>query len=350
MGVKLTKILESCCKPIELGKLLSKKIAVDAFNYIYQFMSAIRGQDGNPLTDYQGRVTSHLSGILSRNIGLMENDIKLIWVFDGQPNMLKAEEIKKRKDLRKIAEKNLENAIDDQNSTDAQKFAKGTTKITSDIIEESKTLLELMGIPVVQAQQDGEAQCAYMIQKNLAWACASQDYDAFLFGANRIIRNLSASKTKVVHNKTTKVEIEYYTLEECLESLKITQFQLIDMGILIGVDFFEGIKGIGDKTAYDMILDYGNIETIKREKGEKYNFSVLTPEFLEEVRDIFLHPKISDDISLKWNRPNLDKITELLVEEHNFNKERLTNQLNRLKEKFLNKTQGSLDSFYHFKC
>ena len=65
---------------------------------------------------------------------------------------------------------------------EAVKFAQASSKLTGDMIDESKDLLQAMGIPIIQAGQDGEAQAAYLVSKDIAWAVRTQDYDFLLFG------------------------------------------------------------------------------------------------------------------------------------------------------------------------
>ena len=341
MGVKLGDILKDSRKIITTENLVGKTLAVDAFNWLYQFLAIIRGNDGSPLKDYKGRVTSHLSGLFYRNLNLMDAGIKLIYVFDGQPNPLKAQEIQRRREAREISQKKMEEAQDDSDreNTDIKRFAQGTSKLTKEMIEESKQLLSYMGIPYIVAPQDGEAQAAHLIQSGKAWGIASQDYDAFLFNGERVVRNLSDTKDK---------SIEYYHLPKTLENLNITQAQLVDMAILVGVDFFDGIAGIGDKTAYKLIKEYGTIEKIISQyvPTSKKDFSALTPEFLETVRNIFLKPQVTDDFTILRTPPNYEKIQELLVEEHNFNQERMEKTFTKMRGKALTKTQKVMDNFF----
>jgi flap endonuclease-1 len=278
----------------------------------------------------------------------MEEGLRLIFVFDGKPNVLKKTEIERRQEVRQLAQKQFENAQDEESSADMKKFGSATGRLTSEMIAESKELLTAFGLPIVQAIEDGEAQAAYMIQKDHAFACGSQDYDAFLFGATRIVRNLSASQTHKVHNQVEKTPIEFYNLDKILEYLRVTRPQLVDMGLLIGVDFFEGVKGIGGKTAYDLITKHGNIETVMRETGDKYQFGKLTEsDFLETIRGIFLKPKVFDVTPSEIQFKKIDdvKIREILVEKHNFDPVRVNNLLERFWKVQSNAKQGSLDLF-----
>lgn len=337
MGVDLTPLIENLKKPISFKDLVGKKIAIDAFNTLYQFLAIIRGSDGTPLKDLQGNVTSHLSGLFYRTLNILEHDVRPIFVFDGPPNPFKQAEIQRRREIRQDAKKKFEEARDLGDMEEASKFAQGSSKLTSEMINESKVFLQALGVPIIDAAQDGEAQAAYLVEKNLAWAVGSQDYDSFLFGAKRVVRNLSQSRTRKVGSRSVKVEIEWLTLDKILTANELTREQMIDMGILVGVDFFPGIKGIGAKTAYKLIQQYQSLDEIIAKKIE-HRKHVIAEEIdldtVQAVRNIFLTPQINTDFGkISWKAPNLDKIREILVETHNFAKDRVDAGLNRLKKR-----------------
>ncbi|MHA1822030.1 MAG: flap endonuclease-1 [Promethearchaeota archaeon] len=347
MGVKISDIVKPAATSITMTNLLGKRIAIDAFNSIFQFLATIRQPDGTPLKDYEGNITSHLSGLFYRTINLIEHDIKPVYIFDGPPHELKLKTIEERRQRRKEEKKKMEEAIDGGEIEDARKHAQATSKLTSTMIEESKDLLTYMGVPYVVAAHDGEAEAARLIISGDVWASSSQDYDSLLFGAKRLIRNLNINRKKKLGNTYVEVEIEYYLLDKVLETLKITQDQLIDIGILVGLDFFEGIHGVGEKTALKLIREYGSIEKIIENKVEiKKKPIEIDLDLLNKIRRIFKHiEKPEIEPNLKWSLPKSDKIKELLVEKHNFNKERIENALKRLIKKRTQKQQVSLDSF-----
>ncbi|MCG3224065.1 MAG: flap endonuclease-1, partial [Candidatus Heimdallarchaeota archaeon] len=234
--------------PIELEQLRQKKLAVDALNIIYQFLASIRGYDGSLLSDSEGFVTSHLSGLLYRNASLLEKGIQLSYVFDGKPSKLKREEIKRRAEVKRKAREELEEALERGDMARAKVVAQRTSVLTSSMIDDSKKLLRLMGIPVIEAPTEGEAQAAYLVQKKKVWAVASQDYDSLLFGSPILVRNLTLSGRRKLprSNRYITVNVEVYHQHELLQALKLTKEQLVDMSILIGTDFNpDGVKGIG---------------------------------------------------------------------------------------------------------
>ncbi|PUA33086.1 MAG: flap endonuclease-1 [Zestosphaera tikiterensis] len=335
MGVNLKDLLEDygVIKQVnDLKELKGKVIAIDAYNALYQFLAAIRQPDGTPLMDSKGRITSHLSGLFYRTINLMEDGLKPVYVFDGKPPELKAKELAERTQFREEALKKYEKAVSEGRLDEARKYAQATGKLTTDMVKASKDLLKAMGVPYVEAPSEGEAQAAYMTRKGDAWASASQDYDSLLFNTVRLIRNLTISGKRKLPGKEVYVEIkpELIELESLLRELGVTREQLIDIAIFIGTDYNpDGVKGVGPKTALKLVKTYGSFEkAIKALPGVKVDFNY------EEVRRIFLNPPVTDAYVLNWSEPDVTKVTELLVEEYDFSKERVENALERLKKAY----------------
>ena len=347
MGIKINELVNEVKRTVTFENLFQKHIAIDAFNTIYQFLAIIRQRDGTPLKDYQGNVTSHLSGIFYRTINFVENNIKPIYVFDGKPSEFKSETIKERRKIKEEAKVKMVEAQEQENFREAKKFAQMTSKLNSVMIEESKKLIEYMGIPIIQANSEGEAQSAYLVEKGDAWAVASQDYDTLLFGGERLIRNFAVSRSKKVKDTSVKLDIEFVSLPKFLEYLGITREQLIEMGLLIGTDFFPGIKGIGQHKALDLIKKYKSLDNILKEKVKVGEIEIqIDPETINQVKTIFLTPDIKKDyLKLNWKKINYEKIEELLIEQHNYDKQRVGNALDRLRKLNSSKAQISLDSF-----
>ena len=189
MGLNIREIIPR--KEIEFANLKEKIIVVDAFNILYQFLSTIRQYDGTPLMDKKKRITSHLSGIFYRNINLLSERIKLVYVFDGEPPKLKNKTHEEREQVREIAKEKYEKAIQEEDIGMMRRYSSQLIRLNDEIIKESKELLEAMGIVVVQAPSEGEAEAAYLCRiKEDVYASVSQDYDSLLFGAPRLIQNL----------------------------------------------------------------------------------------------------------------------------------------------------------------
>ena len=327
MGVKLKDIVEP--ESISFKDLEGRVVSIDAFNTLYQFLSTIRQRDGRPLTDEHGNVTSHLSGILYRNSSMIEKDIKPIYIFDGKAPELKSETQAKRREIRDEAEQIYKEALKAGDTEKARKFAMRSSKLSPEIIESSKKLLTLMGIPYVEAKGEGEAQAAYLVANGDAYAVASQDYDCLMFGAKRVVRNLAVS--------SNLGDLEFYQLDKVLRQLNVTREELVDMGILIGTDFCEGLKGVGAKTA----LKLAHNGQLKEKIAELQKESTHD---LDEVRNIFLKHNVNTDYKIKWEKPNKDKLIEFMCYEHGFSVERVSRASDRLKN--LNSSQGSLDAWF----
>ncbi|MFX1286989.1 MAG: flap endonuclease-1 [Promethearchaeota archaeon] len=348
MGIKINELVKEVRKTITFENLLNKQIAIDAFNTIYQFLAIIRQKDGTPLKDFDGNITSHLSGLFYRTINFLEHNIKPIYVFDGIPSELKLETIKERRKVKEIAKEKMVIAQENEDFGEAKKYAQMTSKLDTDMIEESKKLLKYLGIPIIEASSEGEAQSAFLVEKSDAWACASQDYDTLLFGGERLLRNFAVSRSKKVKNTTITLDIEYISLSKFLDSLKISREQLIEMGILIGTDFFPGIKGIGQHKALDLIKKYGSLENIMKNNVNVGNVEIkLEKDLIEQIKEIFLNPNIKKNYpKIVWEKIKYEEVEELLIEQHNFSKQRVQNAIERLKKQNSLKTQVSLDSFF----
>jgi len=347
MGVKINELVNEVKRTITFENLFKKDIAIDAFNTIYQFLAIIRQRDGTPLKDYEGNVTSHLSGLFYRSINFLEHTIRPIYVFDGKPSDLKLNTIKERKKVKEEAQKKMVAAQDAEDFKEAKKFAQLTSKLDEGMIEESKKLIESMGIPLIQASSEGEAQSAYMVEVGDAWACASQDYDTLLFGGERLIRNFAVSRSRKLKDTTVTLDIEYVSLSKFLNNLGINREQLVEMGILIGTDFFPGVKGIGQKTGLELIKKHESIETILKRNIKVGGKDIeLDLELVEQTKKIFLNPDVRKDYTIpKPKKINFERIEELLIEQHNFSKQRVENALDRLRKLDAKKTQVSLDDF-----
>ncbi|CAB49654.1 flap endonuclease-1 [Pyrococcus abyssi] len=338
MGVPIGELIPR--KEIELENLYGKKIAIDALNAIYQFLSTIRQRDGTPLMDSKGRITSHLSGLFYRTINLMEAGIKPVYVFDGKPPAFKKKELEKRREAREEAEIKWKEALAKGDIEEARKYAQRATKVNEMLIEDAKKLLQLMGIPIVQAPSEGEAQAAYMAGKGDVYASASQDYDSLLFGTPRLVRNLTITGKRKMPGKDIYVEIkpELIVLEEVLKELKITREKLIELAILVGTDYNPGgIKGIGPKKA---------LEIVKYSKDPLAKFQRQSDVDLYAIKEFFLNPPTTDDYSLKWKEPDEEGIIRFLCDEHDFSEERVKNGLERLKKAIKAGKQSTLESWF----
>jgi len=326
-------------REVELGELAHSRVAIDAFNALYQFLSIIRQRDGTPLLDSAGRITSHLSGLLYRTSNMMEVGIRPFYVFDGEPPAFKRATLERREHIRESAKRSWEEAR--ERGEEAFVYAQASSRVDEQILDDAKRLLSLMGVPFVVAPSEGEAQAAHMTRKGDADYAGSQDYDTLVFGAPRVVRNLAITGRRKLPKRRVYVEVkpEVIELDAELERLGITREQLVDIAILVGTDYNPGIKGIGPKKAYGLVKKGKDIFSILDELGEHI-------EHAEEIRQFFLEPEVTDDYELAWSRPDSDGVIQFLCEERDFSQERVERALHKLEAAFESQKQRSLDAWF----
>ena len=339
MGIDISDILEP--RPAALKDFKARAIAIDGYNALYQFLSSIRQVDGTPLTDSKGRVTSHLSGTFHRTANLLEAGIKPVYVFDGKPNVLKASTLQDRRQRKEKAQAQWEEALAAGDMETARTKAQQTSKLTKDMVAQAKTLLGYMGVPCVDAREEGEAQASYMAIKGDVYAAASQDYDSLLFGAPILVRNLTLSGRRKMPRRNVYVDVvpEILKLSEALSILGISREQLIDMGVLMGTDFNPGVKGIGPKKALKLIQEYGSGEAAIEAKG------LDVPGFAN-IKKLFMDPPVKEDYSLEWHAMDRGAIESMLCDDFEFTIQRLQTTLDKIGEGQKARAQKSLDSWF----
>lgn len=342
MGVNIFDLVPK--RIIELEALKNKTIAIDAHLVMYQFLSTIRQADGTPLKDSHGNITSHLQGLFSRNLNLMQKQIKLCYVFDGKPPELKLKEIERRRSIKHQAEIKYKEAAKKRDIEEMKKYAQRTSRLTEDMIEEAKELLDALGIPIIQAPSEGEAQASYVVKKGDAYAVGTQDADALMFGAAKIVKNLTISERKKMPGKLSYMKIlpELITLSDTLEANKLTQDQLIALCILVGTDYNPGgIKGIGPQKALKLVHEHKNdFEKLfsSAKWGDYFDFS------WGDVFTIIKEMPVTDKYDLKFKKLDENKVTKLLCDGHDFSLQRISDSLKKLNTE--EKQQAGLDKWF----
>jgi flap endonuclease-1 len=328
MGVNLTPLITK--RVLTLDHLRGKSFAVDGNNVLYQFLALIRLPDGRPLTSGDGKVSSHLVGLLYRTTRLVADyDVDLVFVFDGKPPGLKREEIKARRQTRGKAAEEYEAAIRRRDYATAWSKAVTSTRLTGDLVGDAKRLLTMLGIPWVQAPSEGEAQAAHMCTQGQVWATASRDYDVLLYGSPRLLRYLTISGREFLPSKGTSrpLEPELIDLEELLGHLELTREQLVDLAVLIGTDYNPGIKGIGPKKGLRLLHKHGSLEELPGEFRERL------PDNVQEIRDLFLHPAVTAEYEVVRGQLDEEGVVDFLCGEMGFSEERVRAALRRLQRR-----------------
>lgn len=344
MGVKIGDLLVST--PLKFEDLYGKIVVVDTFVFLYQFLSTIRQADGSFLTDSKGRVTSHLIGLFSRTAQMLQKQIKPVFVFDGVAPELKKKERERRAALKEEARKEYEIAKQRKDFETMKKFAQRTTKLTGEMIDEAKKLIKALGCPIVEAPSEGEAQAAQIVKNGDAYAVATQDADSFLFGAPKIVKNLSFIGKKKRLNKLSYETIspELVNLNELLNVLGITQDQLIVLGILVGTDFnIGGIKGIGQKIALKLVKEYKDDYDALFEKVKwSEQFEISWKDIFNTIKNM----PTTNNYKIEFESIDESAVYDLLVGEHDFSKERVDSTLEKLQKYQAKRTQKGLGDFF----
>lgn len=342
MGLNIRDIVPR--KEIDVSSLKGKTVVVDGFNVLYQFLSTIRQQDGTPLMDNQKRITSHLSGIFYRNINLLSDGLILVYVFDGEPPAQKGKTHEIRKESRDLAREKYDEAKSREDISGMKKYSMSLTRLDDEMIEESKELLKAMGIAVVQAPSEGEAEAAYLTRKkDNIFATVSQDYDSLLFGTPRLIQNLTMARKRKTVSGWIEVKPEIIELDRVLNLLEINLDQLICLGILVGTDYNpRGIPGIGQKKALILVKQYKQPVLIFKAVEEQ--LLSLPEEDRFDWREIFslFHKPNVEDADFSFGKVNEERIKEILVERHDFSEARVEKQLEKLREVKEKKKQTTL--------
>lgn len=339
MGVKIGELIIRT--PIDFSKLQGKIITIDAPNIIFSLLNfAYKNKQfnfSNLMTDRTQRPISHLYGLLFRINFYYSKKIFPIFCFDGRVSELKRVITKDQLADFRVVKQWYHDAIQRGNRRLAREIALGKEFLWPNIIEESKKLLNALGVVWIESPASAESQCAHLVKKNIAHYVNSQDFDSLLFGCPSLLQNVSKSLKRKIQGKWRykKITPLLIKLDACLQQLNLDQFQLVDLAILIGTDYNQGVRNIGPKTALKLLKKYHSLEGVFSYSEDIYNFDHLTSEFIAKVRKIFLNPVVLDKFhEFFWDPPNTSKIIELMCEDHTLNRERVENNINKLVENF----------------
>ncbi|XP_050671273.1 flap endonuclease 1 [Leptidea sinapis] len=335
----IADIAPHAVKEMEIKNYFGRKVAIDASMSLYQFLIAVRSE-GAQLTSVDGETTSHLMGTFYRTIRLVENGIKPVYVFDGKPPEMKSHQLNKRAERREEAEKELQKATEAGDTASMEKFNRRLVKVTKQHGEEARELLKLMGVPVVEAPCEAEAQCAALVKAGKVFAVATEDMDALTFGADVLLRHLTFSEAR-------KMPVQEFHLNQVLSGLELNHSEFIDLCILLGCDYCGSIRGIGPKRAIELIKQHRsleevlkNIDTKKYQPPDNWDYT--------DARRLFTEPEVTDatNIELKWTDPDEEGLVKFLCGDKQFNEERVRNGAKKLIKARTGTTQGRLDGFF----
>jgi len=342
MGVNLKDLLVK--ETIGFDDLNGKIVAIDSFNMLYQFLTTIRSPDGKPLTDSNGNVTSHLIGLFNRTAKVMAKGIKPVFVFDGEKPALKAGEIERRKKAKLDAKKKYREALSKEDVAAMRKYGGRFAVLTKDMVDQAKELVTALGLPVVQAPSEGEAQAAHIVHQNKAWAVVSQDFDSLIHGTDRLIRNLSIAgrRKKIGTMAYQTIKPEFIDLAKNLNQLGIDQDKLIVLAMLVGTDYNPaGIKGIGPKTALKLVRAHDDYDELFSQVKWSEHYDMPWTDVFYLIKKM----PVTDKYDIQFNTPDKQKVIKLLVDKHDFNIERVEKTMQPLLKGREQKQQKKLGDF-----
>ena len=334
---------------------------------IYQFLIAVRSgaphQQSMVLTNSAGETTSHVQGLWNRTIKLVTTGIQPVYVFDGKAPELKSGELQKRRDKREKAEAALKVANENADVDEIDKQSKRLVRAGRKENEDCMKLLELMGIPVIRAPCEAEAQASAMAKAGLVYATATEDMDALTFATPILLRKMTFSSGTAIQT------VDY---NKAIAGLNLSHDAFVDLCIMLGCDYCDSIKGVGPKTALKLIREHGNIETILQkidrkkytippdwipnERSESDNEELedsdpIVPIYAQ-ARKLFLeHPVDVEGVDLKIKPCQEDALLKFLVDDMGFNKERVKSNIDKLQKatEKNRKPQMRMDSFFKAK-
>lgn len=331
-------------KESTVKNLFGRKVAIDASMCLYQYLIAVRQQDGQQLTSEDGETTSHLLGMFYRTIRLVENGIKPVYVFDGKPPVMKGGELEKRLLKREGALKQIEELKETGTVEEIMKYEKRTVRASREQNEEARRLLEMMGIPFILAPSEAEAQCAELARSGKVFAAASEDMDTLCYEPTYLLRHLTVAEAR-------KMPIDQIQYEQVLQGLKMDRSTFVDLCILLGCDYCETIKGVGPVTAFKLIKEHGSLENIVKwinDNPDKTKYKVPENWPYDEAKELFMHPEITkgEDVDIKWKDPDVDGLVEFMVKQKGFSEDRIRSGAEKLKKALKSGVQGRLDGFF----
>ncbi|HEV8359500.1 MAG TPA: flap structure-specific endonuclease [Candidatus Thermoplasmatota archaeon] len=324
MGVNLAAVLQP--RPITFDDLRSKTLAFDAPTEIYPFLAIVRRGGGEHLTDPQGNVTSHLNGLLMKLTRLVgEVGARPIYVFDGPPSPRKRRVLDQRRAARAKAEEQRVQALQRGDLADAWSKAVSSTRLTHAMVQDAQRLLDLLGVPWIEAPGDAEAQAAHYAAKGVAWAAASKDFDTLLYGAPRLLRFLSFQGKEWLpsQRRFRDVPPEILELGAELARLGLTRAQLVEAALLVGTDLHEGVRGYGPKKAVAALKVWSSLDAAPGAVQDALGD-------WRALRDEFLAPRVVDVAPPAPRAPDPEGVVAFLVGERAFHEGRVRAALQRL--------------------
>ena len=302
-------------REVAFEELEGSVVAVDAHNWLYRYLTTtVKWTNDDAYTTADGTEVANLIGVVQGLPKFFEHDLTPVMVFDGDVTDLKADEVADRREKRERAEERQAAAAERGDAVEAARLSARTQRLTDTIQETTRELFALLDVPVVEAPAEGEAQCAHMAATGSVDHAGSEDYDTLLFGAPTTLRQL-----------TSKGDPELMDLEATLTDLELDREGLVDVAMLCGTDFNEGVRGIGPKTAVSAVREHGDLWAVL----EARDASIPNA---EAVREFFLDPPVSDADFDPTIEPDVEAARAYVVDEWGVDADEVARGFERIRE------------------
>jgi flap endonuclease-1 len=319
-------------------KLKGKRLAIDGSNALFQILNNPGQRHQAPTglyVDRTQRLITHLYGWLARITQYYAHDIFPLVVFDGKPDPLKRVVTKNVTHDFLVTRDQYKRALARGDREQARAIALGKEFMWLNCVHESKALLHGLGVPVVEAPGEAEAQCVRLVQRGFADYVVTQDYDAILYGCPAVLRDLQFGARRYAGGRWTRLSpsAKWIDLPKHLTRYRLTQLQLIDLSILVGNDYFPGVPGFGAKRALEWLQGGGTVESalVSVTSG-----TPPTRSHLMDVRRQFLFPVVLDvPPEMIWRAPNSTAVFDLMCRDHTANMDTVARRLETLTNRFL---------------
>ncbi|MBP1923066.1 flap endonuclease-1 [Halorubrum alkaliphilum] len=310
-------------REVAFEELDGSVVAIDAHNWLYRYLTTtVKWTNDGAYTTADGTEVANLIGIVQGLPKFFEHDLIPVMVFDGDVTDLKADEVAERREKREAAEERQAAAEERGDAVEAARLSAQTQRLTDTIQETTRELFALLDVPVVEAPAEGEAQCAHMAATGTVDHAGSEDYDTLLFGAPTTLRQL-----------TSKGDPELMDLEATLADLELDREGLIDVAMLCGTDFNEGVHGVGPKTAVSAVKEHGDLWGVLDARDAEIPNAAA-------VRQFFLDPPTSDESFDTAIEPDVEAARAYVVDEWGVDPEEVDRGFERIRE---SQVQAGLD-------
>jgi len=312
----------------DYGESDSKTAAVDAYTWMYQFLHKIRDyESGEPLTDSEGRITSHLSGLYYRTTNLLEAGIRPVFVFEGGYPELKEEEIQSRRESRDRAQREYEVAREVGDSDRMESLEIRRRGVSDEMVQTAVDLIDALGCPSIVPPSEADAQCARMCREGDVDFVISSDYDTLLFGSPNLLQNLSSDGGELI------------SLSRSMEENDLSYTEFVWTGILLGNDYNDSPYGVGPQTTREWVSECDSFGELLDRAEDKD--SDIDRERMRATYRLYTQPPVDLDLEWDdWTRPSEDRVREILVDRHEFSEGRVLSSLESIETR-----QSGLDEF-----